>query len=56
MNFSKYKNLSRLSLKVGIFYVQKQVIAEATTCLIGAFMLGSKPPVLPGERERAERQ
>ena len=22
----------------------------------GAFMRGSKPPVLPGERERAERQ
>ena len=28
----------------------------AAAHLFGAFMRGSKPPVLPGERERAERQ
>ena len=27
-----------------------------SSSFFGAFMRGSKPPVLPGERERAERQ
>ena len=34
----------------------KDVWRFGPVALIGAFMRGSKPPVLPGERERAERQ
>ena len=37
-------------------YCRATVLGADVALCIGAFMRGNKPPVLPGEEKRAERQ